>query len=263
MADAPVAFIDSGIGGLPYLSFTRRILPHERYVYVADTENFPYGEKSPEEVTRITLSLAQRLIGALAPKLIVVACNTMSVVALEALRERFAVPFVGVVPAVKPAASITRTKRVGVLATRRTVEGQYLRNLITRFAVGCQVVSISAGDLVDYVERELFRASEEEKRARVRVEAERLRAEGVDTVVLACTHFLHLESEFKAELEGVTIIDSREGVARQVSRLLRRNAGHPKQGQRRDSLYLTGRSPVEERYGYFSKGFSLSLEGTI
>lgn len=271
MADAPVAFIDSGIGGLPYLSYARRVLPHERFVHVADRENFPYGEKSPEEVVHAAVSLTQRLLDALAPKLIVVACNTMSVVALSTLRARFpAVPFVGVVPAVKPAASITRKKRVGVLATRRTVEGEYLKDLIQKFAAGCQVVSLPASGLVDYVEHDLFRASPDERRARVRVEADRFKAEGVDTVVLACTHFLHLEREFQAELEGMTVVDSRDGVSRQISRLL--GSGRTEDGEAAltppnddagDCLYLTGSGPTEERYGYFARAFHLTLQGII
>jgi glutamate racemase len=263
MADAPVAFIDSGIGGLPYLAFTRRMAPGERFVHVADRENFPYGEKSAEQITHAVISLTKRLMEREAPKLIVVACNTMSVVALEPLRSRFSVPFVGVVPAVKPAASVTRSKRVGVLATQRTVEGEYLRDLIERYAAGCRVVSISSGDLVDFVERELFHASVQDRRARVQREAERLRAAEVDTVVLACTHFLHLEQEFQAELEGMRIVDSREGVARQVLRILDRGSRRLPGGEGRDSLYLTGADTIEERYRYFAERFSLTLEGTI
>ena len=143
MTPEPVAFLDSGVGGLPYLAHARKHLHSERFVYVADRENFPYGEKSRTAIIAAALSVAGRLLEREHPRLVVVACNTMSVVALADLRARFPVPFVGVVPAVKPAASLSRRKRVGVLATRQTVEGDYLRNLIVQHASGCDVVPLS------------------------------------------------------------------------------------------------------------------------
>jgi glutamate racemase len=121
MTPDPIAFLDSGVGGLPYLAHTRRLLPGERYVYVADRENFPYGEKESARIVDAALSLTERLVAREHPRLVVVACNTMSVIALPMLRARFSLPFVGVVPAVKPAASLSRRRRVGVLATRQTV----------------------------------------------------------------------------------------------------------------------------------------------
>jgi glutamate racemase len=264
MADGPVVFIDSGIGGLPYVSFTRSLAPDLRYVHVADRGNFPYGRKTPEDIILSTVSLAERAIARENPSLIVVACNTMSVVALEALRSRFDIPFVGVVPAIKPAAALSRKKSIGILATPRTVEGDYLARLIGKFANGCRVVGISAQDLVGYVETELFRATAEQRRLRVRTEAERFREQGVDTVVLACTHFLHLEEEFRLELgPGVTIVDSRDGVARQALRLLAGRGRTADALNRRDALYVTGDALIEERYSYFAEKFGMVLEGIL
>ena len=258
----PVAFIDSGVGGLPYLASARRLLPTERFVYAADREHFPYGRMSAQAVTEATTSLAARLIQRESPKLVVVACNTMSVVALAELRRRFAVPFVGVVPAVKPAAELSQSKRIGVLATQRTVEGQYLKDLIEKFAGGCTVSSLPAADLVDFVERQMCSASAEERRARVRTEAAPFREARVDTVVLACTHFMHLEEEFRSELgEAVRIVDSREGVTRQIVRLLGTHVAEQRLGA--DTLYLTGALPVENRYLYFAKQFGLELGGLL
>jgi glutamate racemase len=270
MAEGPVGFVDSGIGGLPYLAFTRRMLPGERYVYAADRENFPYGEKTPKEITDAVTALTARLVEREHPRLVVVACNTASVVSLAELRARFPVPFVGVVPAVKPAASLSRRKSVGVLATQRTVEGEYLRDLIERHAGGCRVESFPAGDLVSFVEREMHRCGPEERAERVRREARGFRDAGLDTVVLACTHFLHLEVEFRAELgAGVEIVDSRGGVARQIARLLAEGrggsggqggAGRP---AGRDTLYVTGSLPVEDRYAFFAESFGLALGGIL
>jgi glutamate racemase len=264
MADRPVAFIDSGIGGLPYLEYTRTLLPKKRFVYAADRENFPYGRKNPEAIIRATVLLTERLRERENPALVVVACNTMSVVALAELRRRFPLPFVGVVPAVKPAAAFSKSRCVAVLATQRTVDDRYLEDLIEKHAEGCRVENFPAADLVDFVERDLYKASPDEKRERVRREAERFRRAGADTVVLACTHFTHLLEDFISELgDGVRVVDSREGVARQVMRLLgetdatRRGPGRP------DAFYITGRDPIDARYAYFADRFGLELAGTL
>ena len=261
MTPEPVAFLDSGVGGLPYLAFARGQLSGRRLVYVADRENFPYGEKSRTAIVDAALAVAERLIAREHPRLVVVACNTMSVVALSDLRARFPVPFVGVVPAVKPAASLSRRKRVGVLATRRTVEGEYLRNLIVEYASGCEVVSLSSSALVEFVENELYRATPREREEMVRREIERFLAEGIDALVLGCTHFLHLEPEFRSLLaaEGIALVDSREGVARQAVRLL---DGEPsvRAGQDPDTLYVTGPLPLEARYQWFAGQFGLKLQ---
>ena len=266
-AYAPVAFLDSGIGGLPYLACTRTLLPQERYVYVVDRKNFPYGEKTASQVITAISGIAERIIEREHPQLVVIACNTASVVALSVLRERFSIPFVGVVPAVKPAAALSQKHRVGVLATRRTIEGEYLRKLIRDHASDCAVVSLPAAGLVEFVEGAMDKSTPEEKTARVRTEVERFRNAGIDALVLGCTHFLHLEAEFRRLLDadGITLVDSREGVARQVQRLLREgneSAQHDSCASP-DALYVTGALPIENRYGYFASQFGLSLAGVI
>jgi glutamate racemase len=208
------------------------------------------------------------------PRLVVVACNTASVVALGALRGKFRLPFVGVVPAVKPAAALSKRRRVGVLATRRTVEGEYLRSLIQAHASGCTVVSLPAAGLVEFVEEDMERCTPEEKTARVRTEVERFREAGIDALVLGCTHFLHLEPEFRHLLshEGIALVDSRSGVARQVQRLLgernglqsgRGSTGSAPAELEPDALYVTGTFPIEKRYQYFAAKFGLRLAGMI
>ena len=263
MTPDPVAFLDSGVGGLPYLAHARHRLRGQRFVYAADRENFPYGEKSRSAIIAATLAVAGRLLEREHPRLVVVACNTMSVVALPDLRARFNIPFVGVVPAVKPAASLSRRRRVGVLATRQTVEGDYLRNLILQHASGCEVVSLSSSTLVDFVENGLFKASPGEREERVRQEVQRFRSEGIDALVLGCTHFLHLEAEFRSllEAEAITLVDSREGVSRQAARLLEGLPPVPDDGE--DSLYVTGEHPSDDRYQWFARQFGLQLRGRL
>ncbi len=257
---SPVAFIDSGIGGLPYLAAVRRLLPGIRLVYAADRERFPYGDKRPADIVEAVVSLAGRLVEREHPRLIVVACNTASVVALESLRRRFPLPFVGTVPAVKPAAAWTRSRRIGVLATQRTVEGDYLRGLVARFAGGCEVVGLPANDLVAFVENELHRASATERAAHAAAEAARVRDAGVDTVVLGCTHFLHLEAELREAFgPDVTLVDSRDGVARQTARL----AGAVESDRGADAFYLTGPGPFAERHLFFARSFGLEPAGSL
>jgi glutamate racemase len=264
MSRDTVAFLDSGVGGLPYLEHARKLLPAWRCVYAADAANFPYGEKDRGSIIEAAIGVAERLIRREDPRLVVVACNTMSVVALEDLRARFPIPFVGVVPAVKPAALISRRKRVGVLATRRTVEGEYLHDLIRRFAADCAVVSLPSADLVEFVERDLYASAAREREERVRREVERFRRENIDALVLGCTHFLHLEPEFKRLLdaEGIALVDSREGVARQVRRLLPDPHGGLN-GREADRLYVTGANGSSARYAWFAERFRLALEGGL
>ncbi len=272
----PIAFLDSGIGGLPYLASTRSLIPDERYVYAVDRENFPYGEKTSDQVIAAISGLAGRMIQREHPQLVVVACNTASVVALSVLRERFSLPFVGVVPAVKPAAALSRRRRVGVLATRRTVEGEYLRSLIHDHASDCTVVSLPAAGLVEFVEDVMERCTPQERISRVQTEVDRFREARIDALVLGCTHFLHLEPEFRSllEKEGITLVDSRDGVARQVQRLRGAAGAAPggvadpgaagdAGGRQPDALYVTGSSPIEERYRYFASRFRLQLAGSI
>jgi glutamate racemase len=259
MTPETIAFLDSGVGGLPYLAHARQALPRRRFVYVADREHFPYGERDRQSIIESTVAVTERLVSREHPRLIVVACNTMSVVALPALRERFALPFVGVVPAVKPAAALSRRRRVGVLATRRTVEGEYLRGLIEQYAVGCSVVSLSSGPLVQFVEKELYRASSSAREERVRQEVDRFLSEDIDALVLGCTHFLHLETEFRRLLDekGIILVDSREGVTRQTARLLAATAGTDQGGE--NTLYVTGPRPLEESYDWFARQYGLRL----
>ncbi|HUX19839.1 MAG TPA: aspartate/glutamate racemase family protein, partial [Spirochaetia bacterium] len=143
MAERPVVFYDSGIGGLPYLAWVRERRPDAHFIYVGDNEHFPYGEKTHEELRRIAVSVVGRILTRFDPQLVVVACNTASVVALAELRARYPVAFVGVVPAVKPAAERSRGRRIALLATTRTVGDAYSEKLIKEYASDCTVVRIA------------------------------------------------------------------------------------------------------------------------
>ena len=262
-ADKPVVFIDSGVGGLHYLRWVRDNAPDESLVYIADTLNFPYGEKRASHVQTIVVSLVDQVVKSFDPKLIVVACNTASVVALGALRNLFSVPFVGVVPAVKPAATLSKSKFICVLGSSRTVEDAYTADLIAYFASECRVISVSGREIIDFVETRFPGSSEDERELAVRNTLSAIHEEGVDTLVLACTHFLYLEEEFRKVCgAAVTVIDSREGVGRQVLKLLRRD-NSPAAGQGRGTCFQTGGAAMNGHYTLFAEMFDLDYLGVF
>ncbi len=218
MRNRPVAVFDSGIGGLTYLPSAMALLPDTPFVYVADHANFPYGATDPDLLRDRVASLVRRIIDRESPCAVLVACNTASVVALADLRSRFSIPFVGVVPAVKPAASLSRNRRIGVLATTRTVEERYLADLVAQFAGHCSVTTVAAGELVTLVENHLGEPPADAAEAVLAPAVQRLRDAAVDTVVLGCTHFIYLLDELRERFgPSVEVVDSREGVARRLA----------------------------------------------
>jgi glutamate racemase len=262
----PLVFLDSGIGGLPYLERARELLPEESYVYVADRENFPYGAKTRKEVVSLVEGLCARMLKKFDPEIIVIACNTMSVSALDSVRKAFPdIPFIGTVPAVKPAAERSRARKIGVLATARTVNDPYIDFLVGQYARDCEVVRIAGTDIVEFVERRLFDSTARERMEVVEEAVREFKERGVDEIILACTHFLHLEDDIRALAgSGIEILDSREGVARQAWRVLsgikRREArGSIPSGESSGRLYLTGESPFETVYSSFAARYGLVL----
>jgi glutamate racemase len=227
----PVLFLDSGIGGLPYLRHFRERNPGEDLVYVADRLNFPYGPKDRDTLAGLLSSLLARLIRVSGPRLVVLACNTASVSALDSLRKEFpSLPFVGTVPAVKPAVLNSRTGLAGVLGTERTIADEYIQALARKFNPACRVMGAAAPELVEFVEHTMDGASKAERLEAARPYVELFRAAGADGLVLGCTHFLFLLDEFR-ELAGadMTVYDSLSGVALRAESLLFRQG--PRQGR--------------------------------
>lgn len=217
----PVGVFDSGVGGLTILRELLCELPGERYVYLGDTGNCPYGVRPVGEIQELSLAAARFLIERGA-KVIVVACNTASVSALAELRAALPVPFVGVVPAVKPAAERTRTGKIGVASTEASARGNYLRGLIETFANGAQVLAQGCPRLVTMVEHGVLDGPEAE--AAVRADIQPMLDAGIDMLVLGCTHFPALRPVFERVAgPGVTVIDSGAAIARQTRRVLTRD----------------------------------------
>lgn len=219
-----VLLFDSGMGGLSVYQEVRKLLPDLHYIYAFDNEAFPYGEKTEafivERVTNIVRQVAKQHPLAV----IVIACNTASTITLPALRAMSDIPVVGVVPAVKPAAKLTRNGVVGLLATRATVKRAYTRELIDRFASECQVTLLGSAELVELAERKLHGDT-----VPADVLAEILAPwlkmkEPPDTIVLGCTHFPLIAEELIAALpDGTRLVDSGTAIARRVQWLINNN----------------------------------------
>lgn len=217
MDNRPVGMFDSGAGGLSVLRALRLAAPNERVLYFADTAYFPYGPRSAAEVRKRSFAIAQRLIAGGA-KLIVVACNTASAAALPDLREAFDVPFVGMVPGVKPAAQRSRSGRVAILATTGTLDGDLYTRVVEEFGRGTTIVSVPGTGLAELVERGAVGTSESREAIRSILGAE-IRA-GADTVVLGCTHYAFLQDDIHVVFPDVALVDTSEAVARRTIAVL-------------------------------------------
>ena len=221
--DAPLLFFDSGVGGLSVLAPTRALLPNAPIVYAADSAGFPYGTKSEAEIASRVPALLGRLVERFQPRLVVIACNTACTIALKHVRSALDVPVVGTVPAIKPAAEITKSGVIGVLGTEATVRQPYVDDLAARFAADCTLIRHGSPKLVELAEAKL--AGEVVDVESVRAAAQPMfEAEGgerIDTVVLACTHFPLLDEELRAAFPKVTCLDGGGGIARRIAFLTR------------------------------------------
>lgn len=219
---APVGVFDSGVGGLTILNELLRELPAERFIYFGDTGNCPYGVRTETDIQRLAYGAADFLL-ARGAKIIVVACNTASVSALAELRERYRdVHFVGVVPAVKPAAERTRAGRVGVASTEASARGDYLKRLIAEHANGVRVYAAGCPQLVTLAEAGMLDGVEVETAIREYIQP--MLDAGIDELVLGCTHFPAQRAAFE-RVAGprVEVIDSGAAIARQTRRVLERD----------------------------------------
>jgi glutamate racemase len=248
-APRPLLVFDSGIGGLSVLGPIRVLLPSAPIVYAADSAGYPYGTRRAAEIEARVPAMLGRLAERFDPELIVIACNTASTIALDAVRFALDLPVVGTVPAIKPAAELSKTRAIGVLGTEATVRQPYLDRLIGEFASDCSVVRYGSAELVDLAEAKL-RGEATDPQAFRRI-LDSLYAlpggEQVDTVVLACTHFPLVEEELAAaSSRSVRFVDGKEGIARRTAWLLRDREwpGAPPEG----TAIFTGRSTDIEAY---------------
>jgi glutamate racemase len=228
MAEArPLLIFDSGIGGLSVLKPIAKLLPNAPIVYVADSAFYPYGTKSEAEIADRLPTVLGQLAARYDPELIVIACNTASTIALDAVREALKLPVVGTVPAIKPAAALSASRVIGVLGTEATVRQPYVDRLAKEFASDCTILRHGSARLVDLAEAKLRGEPTqlEEFRSILHGLLDQPGGAEMDVIVLACTHFPLVEQELKAAARRpMQFGDGKEGIARRTAWLTRGRA---------------------------------------
>jgi len=218
MRNKPIGIFDSGVGGLTIYEEIHKLLPNESIIYLADSMNAPYGEKSKEEIIQISVKNTEFLLSK-GCKLIVVACNTASTNAVKYLREHYSIPIIRVQPAIKPAALNSKSKVVGILATKSTLKSELLFETSQRFAQGVEVVEQVGEGLVDLIEAGKMHSPDMTKLLSRHIGP--MLEKNIDYLVLGCTHYPFLTDQIK-EIVGdeVQILDSGEAIARQTRVIL-------------------------------------------
>jgi len=220
--DAPILMFDSGVGGLSVLARLRHLLPQAPVIYVADNAGLPYGTKTEAQIAARVSGLLGRLTERLHPRLVCIACNTASTIALASVRDVLEVPIVGTVPAIKPAAAMTQSGVIGLLGTQATIRQGYVDRMEAEFATGKRLLRHGAPELVEAAERRLRGQAVDPAVFAQAVQALRSQPDGerIDTVVLACTHFPLVAAELtQAFGPGVRFVDGSDGIGRRIAYL--------------------------------------------
>ncbi|RJF90908.1 glutamate racemase [Sphingomonas cavernae] len=260
----PILFFDSGVGGLSVLAPTRALLPHAPFVYAADNAGFPYGTKSEAEIAARVPALLGRLAERYHPRIIVIACNTASTIALAHVRSALELPIVGTVPAIKPAALASKSRVIGVLGTDATVRQPYVDNLAAGFAADCLVLRHGSAELVEAAEAKL-RGETPDPAIFARAMTGMTGQPGgdrLDIVVLACTHFPLVEAELAAASpHALAFVHGAEGIARRIASLTQGQQwpGAPGPG----TIVFTAANPDLEAMRPALRSYGLTLDETL
>ena len=241
-------FLDSGTGGIPYLLYLKKMCPAASCVYYADTINFPYGEKTNEQVVACAVQTCKKIIEKFSPRAIIIACNTISVNSLDELRRIYKdTIFVGTVPAIKVASAISQKRRIGLLATNSTIRHPYNQELKNKYAADCELVLRGDPELISFIEHKSFLATEEELMA-IMPSVEYFRKENCDVIILGCTHFLNLADLFeKVSAPDIKVVDSRDGVARRAIDVVKIDANQIPQ---KTKLFVSGFTAQKDEVEY-------------
>lgn len=216
-----ILVFDSGIGGISVYNEIRQKIPYANYFYLFDNQAFPYGDKSNEFLIDRVNKVISAELNLFPIDLIVIACNTASTICLPSLRDTFAIPIVGVVPAIKPATQVTRNKCIGLLATKATVQRQYTHNLINQFAQGFQIELLGISELALIAERKLQGIPVDMQQLEVFMQPWLQLSIIPDTIVLGCTHYPFIKDELQQVFPCARFIDSGEAIALRVHNLLK------------------------------------------
>lgn len=235
-----ILLYDSGMGGLTIFDAIRHELPNAHYLYCFDNACFPYSEKSEEVLIERAVMIVQKIAAKYPLDMVVVACNTASTVVLPALRATFTFPIVGTVPAIKPAAQISQTKTIGLLATKGTVHRPYVDELAEKYAQNCTIEKIGSTDLVELVEEKQRTGTADMVRLQKIIEPWQTHPT-LDTVILGCTHFPLVKSELQQLLPNVKFfVDPNNGIAHRVLDLLSHQTFSPK-GETQNLAFCTAK----------------------
>lgn len=238
MKKVTIGVFDSGVGGLWILKQLERTLPRYSYIYYADQAHIPYGSKTNEEIIAFSKEIVTFLLSKCCD-VIVIACNSATSAAIDTLRKEFAVPFVGIEPAIKPASLQSKTKHIGVLATKVTTEGQRLQDSIEHFATDVDVHVHTGYGLVELIEE--GKANTDEAESLLRIYLEPMIKKNIDQLVLGCTHYAFLIKSIQ-EIVGdrVAIIDPAQAVVKRVRHILEENNLMPNSNTTKPELYTSG-----------------------
>nr|MBI5455417.1 glutamate racemase [Candidatus Levybacteria bacterium] len=215
----PIGIIDSGVGGLSIASGFIKKFPLESFIYLADSTNCPYGEKSPEEIYKLTKIMVDYLLKR-DIKLLVIACNTITVTCIDKLRKDYpSLLIVGIVPVIKTAVEQTKNKKIGIFSTSVTANSRYQNDLIEKYAKSCSVLNLGSSTLVSLIEKLDFEAID----GVLEKELIPFRDFNIDTLALGCSHFPLIKEKIQKYLPNVLILDSSQAVSNQVERILKHN----------------------------------------
>jgi glutamate racemase len=243
MNNHPIGVLDSGLGGLTVLQAIVKELPHESFFYIGDSKNTPYGAKSSEEIYQLSKRMIEFLLKK-DIKLLVIACNTITVSCLDRLRNDYPhIPIVGTVPVIKTAAEVSKNKRIGILSTTRTAQSDYQKHLVEEFANGCEVFNFGTDALVPLIEQ--GKADSSEMATTLTEVLKPFSNEHIDTLALGCTHFPFLEKQMQQILgSDVMLLDSSGAIARQVKRVLEHNNALASEEAGEIMIFTTGNMQI-------------------
>jgi glutamate racemase len=236
----PIGFFDSGIGGTSIWRAIYELLPNENTIYLADSKNAPYGQKSKEEIIALSYKNTEFLLKENC-KIIVVACNTATTNAIQELRRKYLIPFIGIEPAIKPAATNSQTQKIGILATQGTLNSELFHQAQERFQSTKIIEQIGHG-LVQLIEDGKINSQEMKKLLNSYLQP--MIEENIDFLVLGCSHYPYLIPQIKKILpKHIKIIDSGEAVARQTKNVLM-DIGFNDETQKSSQIFYSNRNPV-------------------
>ncbi len=215
----PIGVFDSGVGGLSVLIELKKLLPNENFVFLADQFYVPYGEKTKKELVDLAYKITDYFINKHDVKAMVVACNTSTCSSIAEVRQKYPLPIVGTVPAIKPAAEKTKTRKVGIISTPSTSQSEVLRGLIDSYCQGVEVMNVGCKNLENVVEKGELGGEEVEGLLRKYLEG--VKNSNADCLVLGCTHYPFLKKAIRKVVgRPIKLIDGNKAIAKQTKKLL-------------------------------------------